>query len=65
MVSEEENLRKIIEESEKKIMDAKAKLELIEKKKFEEEITRLQEWVHLDWKLTNGLNLSSRKGRNQ
>ena len=43
MVSEEENLRKIIEESEKKIMDAKAKLELIEKKKFEEEITRLQE----------------------
>ena len=43
MISEEENLRKIIEESEKKIMDAKAKLELIEKKKFEEEITRLQE----------------------
>lgn len=43
MISEEENLRKIIEESEKKIMDAKAKLELIEKKKFEEEITLLQE----------------------
>ena len=46
MVSDEENLRKIIEESEKKIMDAKAKLEIIEKKKFEDEITKLQERVH-------------------
>jgi len=46
MVSDEENLRKIIEESEKKIMDAKTKLEIIEKKKFEEEITKLQERVH-------------------
>ena len=47
MISEEENLRKIIEESEKKIMDAKAKLELIEAKKFEEEIAQLQKRVHL------------------
>lgn len=42
MNSEEENLRKIIEEAEKKIMDAKTKLEAIEKKKFEKEITELQ-----------------------
>ena len=42
MNSEEENLRKTIEEAEKKIMDAKTKLEAIEKKKFEKEITELQ-----------------------
>ena len=65
MISEEENLRKIIEESEKKIMDAKAKLELIEAKKFEEEITQLQERVHLIWVQTNSLNLNFLKGRNK